>query len=421
MMSTIYGLIPIEANDQPTTFVTEGMVMGYNSNFLVSLDDDEGAFVLLHETFHHKLNFFDRLAVIGEEFIEDFNSAQDFVINVMLRDAGWKVPKIGLLPAKYGFPEGLTTEEYFDLLRQRRAKQQKSGGNSAGGTGGEGKSGNGSSIDIQGVCGGQCTIPKSARQPLNESIGRSDANVKAIYKKAAQDIADAIKRKGRGSVPGCIAEWAALEEEESFIRWEDRLQHLIRDASGRIMSGGDDFSMRHPSKRSHVRRLIRPGLIDQQVVPYFVFDTSLSMDMAQMMCGVRESVAILKQLGIDEAYVAQVDASVAMEPRMINLSYFEGPIEFKGRGGTDFRPAFEAIDRMPQKPDIMFYWTDGEGPAPKDPPPGLEVLWCIVPGSYLGIKPANWGHIVVISEDPKKQLIIESAQAYGADEDDDDP
>lgn len=58
-------------------------------------------------------------------------------------------------------------------------------------------------------------------------------------------------------------------------------------------------------------------------------------------------------------------------------------IEFKGRGGTDFRPALKLAEEF--NPDIFVYLTDLMGSFPEEKP-SFPVLWTIpqeeVPKNY---------------------------------------
>jgi predicted metal-dependent peptidase len=62
----------------------------------------------------------------------------------------------------------------------------------------------------------------------------------------------------------------------------------------------------------------------------------------------------------------------------------------RGRGSTDLRPPLSAqcIDQV--RPDVVVYFTDGEGTAPDQQPP-VPVIWALSPG---GKPPANWGEII---------------------------
>lgn len=58
-----------------------------------------------------------------------------------------------------------------------------------------------------------------------------------------------------------------------------------------------------------------------------------------------------------------------------------------GRGGTDLRPPFEPAFLRKHRPDVLIFFTDGDGPAPAKPP-RMPVLWCL---TGHGSRPASWG------------------------------
>jgi predicted metal-dependent peptidase len=62
----------------------------------------------------------------------------------------------------------------------------------------------------------------------------------------------------------------------------------------------------------------------------------------------------------------------------------------KGRGGTSFLPVFEQAFLRQYRPDLICYFTDGGGPAPKTAP-RMPVLWCLTPN---GRRPCAWGQIL---------------------------
>jgi predicted metal-dependent peptidase len=60
--------------------------------------------------------------------------------------------------------------------------------------------------------------------------------------------------------------------------------------------------------------------------------------------------------------------------------------EFKGGGGTDFRPAI--AEAAAWKPDLLIYLTDLEGDAGAEP--AFPVLWAVPEGKAT----APWGKVV---------------------------
>jgi predicted metal-dependent peptidase len=426
-MSTVHGLIPRPREDIDTMVVTPGMVMGYNPKFVAELSLERLAAAVVHEASHVLRGYFNLIDLVDEKDLDLLALAADLPLNDDLKTAGWDTAPNWMYSATFGFPPGKTTMEYFDMLRQERAKGDKlekllskllgdgdqDGGGAPGQQPGEG-GGPGQGTPKQspgqhgkGVGRGGCGGSKSLSGALDgekdedgKTIGRGSADRTRIIRQTIEETKQHMVEKGRGSVPSFLSELVDLEMKPSRIPWRDRVGYIIRETSGPIISGGDDYSMRHPSKRSHVRRLIRPGLIDCLPNVLFILDTSGSMSARQMRDGVDESVAVLSQLGIDEGWFCQVDAAVAEEPRKVTLSELSGAIEFKGRGGTDFGPGFRAAMRMLPRPDIIIYFTDGDGWAPRTPCP-IPTIWAIVPRTHYTRRPAAWGMVVTITDDEK--------------------
>ena len=63
----------------------------------------------------------------------------------------------------------------------------------------------------------------------------------------------------------------------------------------------------------------------------------------------------------------------------------------RGLGGTDFRPAFEHVDREQLDPACLIYLTDGDGAYP-DEPSTYPTLWAITTPN----RQAPWGETVYI-------------------------
>lgn len=62
-----------------------------------------------------------------------------------------------------------------------------------------------------------------------------------------------------------------------------------------------------------------------------------------------------------------------------------------GLGGTDFRPVFDYVEENGLTPDVLIYFTDGEGLAPTEAPE-YPVIWVIaeIPDSDCAV-PCDWG------------------------------
>lgn len=117
-------------------------------------------------------------------------------------------------------------------------------------------------------------------------------------------------------------------------------------------------------------------------------DSSSSLDnVALAVCWSIVRIGV-RRLAIDELVILYVDTMVQRVDRFSTTRLPES-ITVPGRGGTDFRPAFEWVANERLRPDGLIYFTDLVGPAPERKP-AYPVLWfCYSPeGSE---RKAPWG------------------------------
>lgn len=414
---TLYGLVPEAVPGCGTMAVTEGMVMYYDPLWIESEPSfqtmENGKFTghecvaaCVHHECQHIVRGLERLVVLPDP--ELANIAADMAINFDLREAGWRLPPWVVYPETYGFKGGLALEGYYKLLAKDKEESmktlqkmlQKMGFKGGAGKPGEGPSEPPKSAPMAGQCGGAAGNPvnKDLEKALDEQNGRPKSDIERIKKITKHDINEHIAQHGRGSAPGFKTEDLAFKKQRSTVDWKGTLSRVVRRSIGAVISGANDFSMRHPSKRSMVVGVIRPGLVDQLCEVAIARDTSASMGAKQLNAANNEAIAIMKQLGIDEVWFIDADTQVHTCKRMRLKDIPNAkPV---GRGGTDFRKTFDKLKTLRPKPDVVIYLTDGDGTAPTKKPAGFETVWCIVPTPY-GAKPAEWGTTVICDNDQK--------------------
>jgi len=126
----------------------------------------------------------------------------------------------------------------------------------------------------------------------------------------------------------------------------------------------------------------------QRLALVVVIDTSGSISDQTLAEFWAEVTAIAEHC--DELTVLECDAEVQnVYPFKRTLT-----IEFKGRGGTSFTPAFEYIAARENRltPDGVIFFTDGYGDDPR-PFRKAPVLWVVTPN---GKTPAGWGRSIHI-------------------------
>ena len=71
----------------------------------------------------------------------------------------------------------------------------------------------------------------------------------------------------------------------------------------------------------------------------------------------------------------QVDAAV-QDAAVYAADELPVEIVVKGRGGTDFRPGFEWLDKQGIRPAVCLYFTDMECSSYPDAEPPFDVIFC---------------------------------------------
>jgi len=425
--SGIHSLIPKPVCNTPPNApisVTEGMVLYFNPDYVQSISDDELADILLHEVMHiydrtHERA--DRLGVKTDEEQERFNIASDLAINGLMALMEIRF-KDGVYPQQFGFPSLLTTEEYYKRLTDKTDNKNPNGasgdkGDQKGKGKGKGKkktpsennNGNGGSQSDQsnpadpnstpnrgvanGACGGIAGNPANQEfeKALDAEMGRTPSEQNLIHKQMQNEFKSAA---GRGTMPGKFAQHLDFETDKSKIPWQTLLRNLVQKCIGQIEGGGDDFSMMFPSKRSHLRGILRPGMIQHKINPVFILDTSGSMSTKDIGKAVAEIIAIIRGIGCEHVWLIQADMDVSCPPQKVCLSDLSGELTIHGRGGTDFDAALRKAERVRPKPDIVFYLTDGDGGVSYVPK--IPVVWVVIANRYYQRNPMPFGKTVVV-------------------------
>lgn len=368
-------------------------------DFVESIGMDELEGVLHHEVNHV---MFDH--VFHEpEANEDENArivAEEVTVNEWVPEP---LPGKPVLLSQYPFlPANETTEIRYRKLRGRVSgeKRGKSGSGCGSQSAGTGKSGG------QGPNGAKAGRVPTVDDHSTWSEIRKDSGKAA--RAAQMDVAMAwcgLTPKQRNAQPDPVARSARKAAEAGGFEHgagigtdsgdgEEKLgpgsarvpwQVVLRRHVGRIRERRPVFG--RPPRRFPDMAGIIPGKGRYGRKPRVlaVVDTSGSMT-APMLADISTELGLMA--GHYEVVVVECDTK-------IHKVYPYRPIEsVKGRGGTDFRPPFKPDFLKAQQPDVVVYFTDGDGPAPEKQP-AVPVIWAITEG---GKKPVLWGMEVALSE-----------------------
>lgn len=371
-LDAVLALIPIETDRVKTFSVSKGLVMFYNPDYVLNLTVKQVATRIWHETNHVLRSSFER--DLGDPRLT--NISQDLAINSSGLSGPWDFGPDGILPATYGFPNDLTAEEYYELLKSKGGQPNDKGC-------GSGKCGSiaGNSQDE--------TLEGLAKEL---KLGKTEIDRQLLQMQVAKNIRDRGRQAGK--LPGGWTEWAEALLTPTKIPWSTKLANVYRDSFSKLSSGRDEYSLSRISKRTYAMPdgALRPSLIQYDVDIAIALDTSASMDLeTAIRPALREARAVIVQSGCETVWFMQIDAYLGAQPKRIR-SRDLAKLEIVGRGGTSFIPAFETAVTLRPRPRLLIYLTDGIGPAPVLPPKGMETIWCLV-GDHVAV-PAPWGKVI---------------------------
>ena len=257
----------------------------------------------------------------------------------------------------------------------QRSKEDSSENGQNGGTSGDvdGKiSGNTQDSDD----GVPCKSQKNDRQPS------FDADTEMFCRNLSAEAQIELKTKnGRGNAPGNLLR--LLEKiNAAHIDWKSLLRQFIREVRG------GSYRWLPPNRRFISRGLYLPGRRQKMFRGVVALDTSGSTvdDLPDF---VGEVECLMRSFGKFELTVIECDAAIG---NVTVVSSNTRPHDwrnhrFSGGGGTNFSPVFEYIEGKRIRPDVLLFFTDGDGFCPQANP-GYPVLWLLTGN---GEAPVPWG------------------------------
>lgn len=418
-LASVFGtLVRRESSQVPTLAVSKDGVLYWGRKWIDEQTPETVAWGLFHECMHVMLDHFGRAEAIGVtgETAGQANVAQDACINESLRDAAKALNRT--LPTEWVYPETLQQppklifEERYRLLQDQQQKQQPKQGQGGQGQGkpgeqGQGKPGqSGGGHGKPGVGNGQCGScsgnPTPGEEPGGgEGGGRSQAEMDRMKR----TVAEAVQAtKGRGTVPGDLAGWADEYLAPAKVDWRTKLSSVVRDAIA-YRPGAVDLHWGRPSRRQAgfgfgVGRPVLPAY--RAPVPEIgvIVDTSGSVSDKGLSMAASEIEGVLRAVAAQVTVVA-IDARVQGVARVKDIA--AACATFKGRGGTDMTPGFEALEKARPRCEVVVVLTDGDlgNGFPTVEPTWCRTIWCVI--GEGGGAAAPWGTRIEITDEGARE------------------
>lgn len=396
MLRVQFAEVAAEDLPYPTMAMSPGGVIYYCVEFVQKTPTAQLASVLVHELMHFLQAHHTRFKSLIDMCIanEDselrtlLNIAEDCEINDDLTAMGWSLPADCAFPQKYDLEPGKTAEQYLLELRKNQTaapKQPKTGNGQCGGAAGHGH-------DVEkrfapgDKPGSAGKSPATGSGELQKPTGMSEGEVERLRAQVARDVNAHAQQQGggRGTIPQGIARWAADHIKPPKVPWRQKLARATRRAL-EVASGMQDYRYDGISRRQsglghgpNAPRLPRlRGYLPRIAV---VVDTSGSMSNAQLGLAISETSGILRAAGAAVTFCA-IDTALHDAPKQVR-NWQEAAASMKGGGGTDMRPAFEALRMMKNRPNVVICATDGMIGDPGPEPTWCRVIWLLVGSKY---------------------------------------
>ena len=301
-----FSLKHVWDNTIPTA-ATNGTTIKFNPDFFMDLNVEERVFLLLHESMHVAYLHMER---VMERNRAKWNVAADHVINLLLIDRGFKMPKKGSANPDY---KDLSTEEVYKLLPEQKESE--------------------CDLDIEPGEGD----PTELRQSVEDILVRAEIQSRMQNDKA-------------GSIPGDIQIFlnGLLKPK---LPWNRILQKFL------YSTAKSDYSFRKPNRR-HFPEYYLPSLHSESLVDLAIaVDISGSVSDEQFKRFISEIHSIFKMMKPEKISLIQFDTRIQSIDQIHNLHELS-KVKFIGRGGTEIVPVIDWVNK--NKPQVFLTFTDGE-------------------------------------------------------------
>ena len=305
----IFSLIHTWDNTQPTLCVNATDLRINSDFFLNELTPSTRKSALAHEAWHVAFKHCLRGAHIKD--FKKYNAAADYVINIMLKDAGYEIPNTWLCDAKY---RGMSTEEVYNLLPDKPTKPNPQAG------------------DFE---------PVEQKKEFSERI----INNIIIRANTIHEMRKTTHTKG---LPGEVQIHI-----NNLIKPKLNARHIFRNVLNGLSK--EDYTWKRPNRR-YMPDLYLPSLYSEAVGEIAVaIDSSGSVLDKDFVACASEIDNFIRKVKPSKTTIVSFDTSINSIHTLAPGQSVNG-LTFKGRGGTDLQPVFDYFEK--RKPKILVIFSD---------------------------------------------------------------
>jgi len=374
------------------------VVLRYNRKDLEQLKDSEICYILTHEIYHVVLHHCTKRK--KSDYIEHQinNYAQDMAINCIIpTDPVYRTMPLnedgtvlGILPSQYGYPDKLSSDQYYQMLKEdiEKEKERRKNNSGSGGNSGKGKDNNPNNKpgNNPNAAKNQAAISK-----LLDDLEKGKGNLLDNHDGWEEvDLVDEMIRNkvfqlmAKGSVWGNLPgdnQAIIAAAQESRVSWERYLKYHI----GNLIAPTYTRTITKPDKRFGYPYLGKKrGYSDKKLV---AIDTSGSISDTNLAHFLSEINKLIEIMSVD---LILFDTQISLGPVLYHSKHIS--FDFKGRRGTSFSQVFKLAEEQHYQSVIIL--TDGDAPAIPYPAGVKDVLWVLT--RKTDNPPVEWGERVHI-------------------------
>ena len=327
-------------DDPQPTACTNGKYIKFNTVFFASLTHKQQVTLIAHETWHVALNHMCRLA--GQD-MDIFNQAADYVINLMLKDAGFEPIPGWLCKEQY---RGKSTQQVYNMLKQDKKDGKPEPQNSLGN-------------DIEQI------------KDSDPDAGAKAQDIKEIVVRAntAKQQAEHASGKKAGAMPGELEVMI-----EGYLNpklpWQTILHNYMSEMDK------SDYSYQRPNRR-YMPDVYLPSLSGDGMGDIaLVYDISCSVTNYELKQYTSEADDVIRKLEPSKVDIVTFDTQI-QDTYTLDQGETAEHLVFHGRGGTSLRCVEEHF--RGKRPSVIVIFSDLEcAPWPADTKPAVDVIWICV-------------------------------------------
>jgi len=354
---------------------TDGRVFAYNPDYISILPSDKLLGLAAHTVMHPACNHHKRRNNRDQEL---WNRACDYAINPILLDAGLTLPDGFLFNEQY---RGKSADAVYDLLAAEKSDNQEK--KNAPDQDSNDKTDTDLKEEEEAAARGKTGDDESESQPSDDSDDTTgDPGKSGEIRDMAPPLAGesddqqtdwdeafiqaATNARGMGNLPAGLDRFIQKRINPKLC-WQELLSRFIEN------SARSDYSWVTPNRRYVHQGLYLPSLKNSELTNMVVaVDTSGSIQSTEIDQFAAELSSIMENFPAT-LHLIYCDRAVT-DYHCLERSDLPMTIRPRGGGGTDFRPAFDHMEKLNIDPACFIYLTDlACRTFPKAP--AYPVLW----------------------------------------------